>query len=369
MRRNDVEDDELFRRELIAHGVPVRDAHPVPGDDARAVLELARILALPQGKPPVRPRPRLGFVGPRSVRLGFPVMAATLAALVAMFVVIVQPVGDGNGAQAATPPLLRLGGVEPETLPLAGEPAAETLRFLAARALDLPYDHAQPVQHVLVDSWLSESGGATSAPAHTVLRAVRRATYYAPDDTVRNIEWRGEPLDQAGRVTSAGGDGPRLSDESFPMPDPGAGHADNLSTAPAVLREELLDGLDAETLTTTPGGALLSQVATLASTYVLPPELVSALWEVLAEEAGVTLLGTTEDRRGRDALVLSAPAMDGHHQQLLLADPDTGAVLGDELVLVQATDAYSFAPPAVTSFNTIVRAERIAVGELPSPTE
>ncbi|WP_460830066.1 CU044_5270 family protein [Nocardioides hungaricus] len=367
-RRTDVdEDDERFRQELIAHGIRVQDASPLPGDDARVALELTRILALPRRKPPLLRRLTSAASSRRTWRIALPVLA-TVSVLVAVFVVVVQPGGRGYVAEAGTPPLLRLSGVQPGSLPASGEPAGDTLRELAATALRLPYDAAQPVQQVVVDSWLSESaieiGGG---PVRSVLRSVQRASYFLPDDTFRSIERRGEPLDQDGRITTPiETGGPSLTDESFASPDPGADYAESLPTEPTALRDALLDGFDPTTLRETAGGALLGQVTALTSSYVLPPRLLSAILEVLAGEPGITLLGTTHDRLDREALVLSAPAIDGYSQQLLLVDPDTGAILGDEVVLVRPSDSYSFTPPAVTAFNTIARSERIGFADLPA---
>lgn len=360
------EDDERFRQELIAHGVPTTDASPLPRDVARAELELARILALPQRKPTVLRAVTSAATGRRTRRIVLPILA-TVAVVVAVFVVVLHPAGKGYVAEASTPPLLPLEGVQPGTFPSSGAPAGDTLRKLAAEALGLPYDSTQPVQRVVVDSWFSESvGEAEGGAAQSILRSVQRESYFLPDDTFRSIERRGDPLDQYGRVTTPiQTEGPSLMDESFASPDPGAAYAEGLPTEPAVLREVLLDGFDAQTLKETPGGALLGQVTALTSSYVLPPQLLSTILQMLADEPSITLLGTTHDRLDREALILSAPGIDGDSQQLLLVDPDTGAILGDELVLVKPSASYSFEPPAVTSFNTIVRSERIAYADLP----
>ncbi|MFT4286903.1 MAG: CU044_5270 family protein [Nocardioides sp.] len=351
----------------MAHGIPTRDVSPRPGDGARAAAELARILALPQRRPPLRRRLVNRWSRRRPTRFVLPVVA-TVAALAVGFFVVVRPGGSEYIAEAGTPPLLRLGGVDAGALPASGESAAETLRQLAIEALGLPYDARQPVQQVVVDSWLSESAAEIGAgDAQSVLRSVQRETYVLPDDIIRSIERRGGPLDQAGRVTSpVEEDGPRLSDESFPIPDRGHDYAERLPTDPAQLRAALLDGYDAATLAQAPGGALLLQISSLIGSYVLPPRLISAIWQMLADEPSVTLLGTAQDRRGREALVLSTPSIDGYGQQLLLADPESGAILGDEVVLVKSSPTYSFTPPAVISFNTIVRSARVPLAEVPA---
>lgn len=360
------EDDERFRQELIAHGIPVSGASPHPDDDARAALELARILALPQGTPGLLRRITSGVSGRCTRRIVLPILAVATV-LVAVFVVVVDPGGQGYVARAGTPRLLALGGVRPGTLPASGAPAGDTLRELAVKALTLPYDSTQPVQHVVVDSWFSESVDETGGrPVRSILRSVQRESYFLPDDTFRSIERRGDPLDQDGRVTTPiEPDGPSLTDESFSSPDPGADYVVSLPTEPAALRDVLLDGFGSRVLTETPGGALLGQIAALTSSYVMPPRLVSAILHVLAGEPSITLLGATDDRLGREALILSAPAIDGNSQQLLLIDPETGAITGDEVVLVEPSASFSFKPPAVTSFNTIARAERIAYADLP----
>ncbi len=360
------EDDERFREELIAHGIPVSDASPHQGDDARAALELARILALPQGKPTVPRRVNSGASGRGTRRIVLPVLGIAVV-LVTVFFVVARPGSQGYVAQAGTPKILALPGVHPGALPASGDPARDTLRKLAVKAQELPYDATQPVQHVVVDSWFSESVDETGdGPVQSILRSVQRESYFLPDDTFRSIERRGGTLDQDGRITAPiDADGPSLTDESFSSPDPGADYAESLPTDPVVLRDSLLAGFDSRTLREAPGGALLGQVTALTSSYVLPPRLVSAILKMLADEPSISLLGATRDRLDREALVFSAPAIDGHSQQLLLVDPDTGAIIGDETVLVEPSPSYSFEPPAVTSFNTIARSERIALARVP----
>ena len=69
--------------------------------------------------------------------------------------------------------------------------------------------------------------------------------------------------------------------------------------------------------------------------YVLRPSLNAALWRTLATEAGFRYLGTTVDRVGRTAVAFSAHGADPSRKVILLADPETGAFLGSEEVLVR----------------------------------
>lgn len=81
MTKNDI-DDERFRQELIAHGIPTRDAAPLTGDGARAAVQLARILALPHCKPTLLRRIVRGVSGWTFRRLGL-IIVASIAAIVA----------------------------------------------------------------------------------------------------------------------------------------------------------------------------------------------------------------------------------------------------------------------------------------------
>ncbi len=109
----------------------------------------------------------------------------------------------------------------------------------------------------------------------------------------------------------------------------------------------------------------MADVISLHQSYVVPPALTAALWEVLAQEPSVRLVGATHDRLGREAIAFMTRAPDGASQQLLLADPETGAYLGEEKVLVEKLDGVGFTPPAVTSFSAIVESRRIAKTEVP----
>ncbi|MFT4009243.1 MAG: hypothetical protein QM655_04290 [Nocardioidaceae bacterium] len=367
MMKNDKEDGdrfvEEFRRELEAYGLEAPEYAPQPGDDERAERELARIVALPQSKM-ARLRRFAGTGSSWRPRKTVWSVGLVVAVLVAIVFTVVRPLGSEYVAQAGTPPLLRFDGVEAGDLPSSGRPAGNVLVELAGKARNLPGSGDEPVQRVVLDGWFAESGGEIGAPVETVLRPVRRESYFLPDNTVRVIEERGPPLDQEGQITTVGDDSvPGRVDESFASPDPGAAYARKLPIQPAALGQVLLGDYDP---TTPVGGALLFQISNIARTYVIPPAVLATMWEVMAEEPTITLLGTTRDRLGRQALVFSALAIDGISQQLLLADPATGAILGDETVLVKPSDAYAFTPPAVTSFTTIISSERVGTSQLPT---
>lgn len=360
-------DDVLFREELISHGLPVDAFGPQPDDDARAAVELARIVRVPKRRRLRAPR----WGGFRLPAAPTPAAWGGRLALVATaaFLLVLQPGIKADVAQAETPPVLRISGAEPGSLPKQGAPAGLWLTELAEKARALPYAWDNPVHRVVRDSWLTESGVDESGNVvGSILHVVRTETYFLPDDTFRLIERWGEPLRNDGQIdVTAGGPGlPALVDESYLRNDPGHNFIETLPTDPVELRSTLLEGGDPDLIAKAAGGMLFSEITGFASSFALPPELVAAFWEMLAEEPSVTQLGIGHDRIGRPALVLSTIGTRGFTQELLLIDPTTGAFLGDESVLIEPAEMYTYDPPAVLELNTIIESDRVPIDSVPA---
>lgn len=97
---------------------------------------------------------------------------------------------------------------------------------------------------------------------------------------------------------------------------------------------------------------ILEEIAWLYTTYLIPPEQASRIWELLAIESGVRTLGQTTDRLGRDVLAIAAPPQEsgfGITTLVLLIDPTTGRMVGTETVTL-ATDYLDIDGPTVTAF-------------------
>lgn len=355
---NDTDDalaDEL-RQSLIAAGVRPRDLTPLPGREARAEEALARILRT-QRREGAAARPAR-----RWPRWGALVLAA---AVVAVALVVVWPGRSSPPAYASTPPLLTFPHEKAGTLPATGRDAAPSLERLADRAAEQPEPADAPVQHVVLSAWWSSTDESEAGVVRSVLEPVESESFFLPDGTMRRIERRGPPLNRQGRIVPARGSAPALTDESFDFSDPGPTYADELPIDPEELGALLARDQDPTTCQVT-GACLVSAVVDLHFNYVVPPDLTAALWRVLATDPSITYLGRVRDRLNRPADAFTTAGLDDVSQQLLLIDPVTGLYLGEEAVLVRPSKDYEFTPPAVVSFTTLVRSERIGHDQMPS---
>jgi hypothetical protein len=205
-----------------------------------------------------------------------------------------------------------------------------------------------------------------------VVQPTESRQWLAADGSGRISQYRTEPLDTNGRISSAlppSSAGPDSTD-TF---DPGTFDATtpaNLPRDPAALRAALLDlmgGADCNSIPDAATDCLVTEVRTLYSQYVIPSDLAAALWAVLANEPGLKDLGTTTDRLSRPAraIALDATTGDASTVTVLLINPDDGQLIGTETVTLN-DPAMGIDRPAVTGFETYTaRAWVAAVGDLP----
>lgn len=349
--------DEL-RQMLLRAGAQPRDLTPLPGQQERIDQALERALATakePASQRGSAPRRRRR----RTVRaLG----GGLVAAAAATAVVVTLVVGEGTHpppAQAGTPPMLTYELAPDGDITTEGQPAGSELRSLAEARASSETSGSGDVQHVSAVGWWASTVDDGSAPGpETILEPVRSDSYFFPDATMRVIERRGEPLTTEGRIDDSADvpDGPVTADDSFDNPDPGPAYAAGLPTTPDALRSRLTRDDDPKLCRRFQAACLVSDMIDLHRSYVVPPAVDAAFWEVLADEPAITYLGETTDRLGREAVAFTTPSSDRVSQIVVFAAPDTGAFLGDELVLVEPSDAYSFHPPAVTSFTAVTSA-------------
>ncbi len=366
-----VDDSDLLAEELRALlssvGAQPKDLTPLPGQEERAEQRLAETLATPKA---ARPRPLAGAPSRRRRRGRTALMSGLVVAAAAVLavVLVLQPGTQIPPAQAGTPPLLSFELAPDGRLPGSSGPVGSTLdRLAAARATQVSPGEGD-VQLVSVDAWWAstEVEGDTEEP-DTKLVPVHTDTYFLPNGTMRVIERRGAPLTSQGRIdahvdlTAE----PITSDDAFPSPDPGPNYAAGLPTTAAELTAALAADDDPALCGDYSVACLVNDVIDLHRSYVVPPAVDAAFWSALSEEPAVTYLGHTTDRIGRKVIAFTTPSYDKVSQIVIFADPETGAFLGDELVLTSPSDAYSFHPPAVTSFTAIVDARYVERDALP----
>lgn len=347
-------------RELLSrHGVRSRDLDPRPAETSRAEDDLARILATPQ-QPVVSRR----SLRQRSARA---VVVLAAAAVLAVTLVVVHPFDDSNTATAATTPAvltIRDGGRSVLNQPSVA--ASDELERLAALAARTPTTRG-PVQLVTRSSWyLSVDERTGTAPAPSVLVPVNSDQYLLPDGTVRAIERHGSPLDSKGLVTDAEGswsDVAPTTDETFDGPEEGPDRPDSLSDDPDQLARQLVpDPADCPRALTI---CLVHEMMTLHYTYVLPPNLQSALLAMLAERPDIRFAGLTTDRGGRPADAFVTRDATRSRALILLFDPTTGKLLGSEEVLTQDSDDLGLKAPAVVEFTALLDSRRVPESAVP----
>jgi hypothetical protein len=151
-----------------------------------------------------------------------------------------------------------------------------------------------------------------------------------------------------------------IEEENEPANSRDAQFFDQMPNTIAGVRNRLLDRIDC--LERQRGQersfCLTSQIRDLSDTYVIPPRVMATIWRMLAEEEGIRSLGAVKDRTGRDAVALSF-IWDGapEYRQVLLADPDSGQLVGSERILIKPSPSSPVEPPAIQEFAAIVTSE------------
>jgi hypothetical protein len=231
--------------------------------------------------------------------------------------------------------------------------AAEILRQAADAAARQPAPPATGYRHTSsVGAWMTfamaaQPVGANGKPApnggesYKLLRPVTREIWIAPDGSGRIRQTSGEPVffseqDRAAWVAAGSPSDPGINEDFGPG---GLSYANStLPTDPIALRAVLL------------GQALLSKNGTNVEMFVLvgdalretvpSPALASALFQVAATIDGVSSLGPTQDRTGRPGVAVGITGGPSGYrtQRVLLFDPSTHVLLGEEERVVETTE-------------------------------
>lgn len=305
---------------------------------------------------------------PRSERFrwSFGLVGATAVCVLVGLLGVFQPWGGGPQVYAQTPAMLHFSEVRTGQIQRGGEPASTLLKDLAGRAAALPEPGNFPVHHVELEGWwASSSPGEAEEPPQTVLTSVRDSQFLMPNNDLRSIERRGNPLDAEGTLSS--NELPdlqqALSDEVFNVGhEQGARHLETLPGTVEDLGEAIAPATDCAEAR---GSCLLNGVSALFETYVVPPDVASLLWQVLATEPTITSLGTTTGRLGDEVVAITAPSVNGTEQWIIFIDPTNGRYVGSELILVEPSDSVGFDPPAVLALTYVRSAQRVPLTDVP----
>ena len=352
-------DDPELRALLDSIGVePIRPGTVALDAVERASAErmLARILAeknAPRRVPSTRRTAR---------RL---VIAGLVSAIVGT-ALVVFPWAGTRPAVADTPPLLNFSLVKDRQFPAVGRDARRVLNSLASRARGQRAPAALPIQNIELEGWWASSSlGHKDTAAQTAVVPVHSSIYVLPAGDRRTIERRGTPLDKHGRVTARPNHEKPTSDTTTSLdPSRGPNFPQTLPADMSKLRQLLAPS---QSCGSNRGGCLLKEASELHNNYAIDPDLRARLWTMLAKEPTVTTLGKGTDRLGRQVVALTSPSLTPGEQFIVLADPETGAYLGSETILIKSTTAFDIKPPAVIEFTALVSSRRVAPATVPDP--
>lgn len=330
--------DDLERR-IRAARPPSGNRH-MPLSD-RAKRDLAELLLWDAqtfaGKPPP-PVPR------RTLGMRWLASAATVALV--LLLGGAWWLGGSQPAQAATPPLLAV-------KPLA-DPDAAVLADLAAAAraskLSVPAEGEDII--IRVQSWvlrMQEVDGEID-PSLTVISPEVHAFTSRPDGSMSQVVTAGRAYDRAGDPVS----------DQYPLVGKVLGTFEQSpgEYAPLFTTATPRDNEQIEAFLTIGSGLPTDESAAnafAAIRYLLMEQRLdgpqtAALLEFLATLPDYSIEGTTTDRLGRPALVLTAPRPAGEFTDSLLLDPSTGQVLGSETTYT-GTSRTDLTAPAVTEYH------------------
>lgn len=306
---------------------------------------------------------------PRRLRITFRRVAlASVLCIASTLAIVVVPWGGGRPALADTPPLLRFSLAKEGEYPATGGSARRVLEQLATRARSQPQRERLAVQEIELDGWLATSSPAGQArPARTAIVPVHSSIYVFSNGDRRAIDRRGKPLDQHGRLALSPNRELPFSDVITRLDhERGPEFAQDLPSDPARMLA-ILAPKDA--CGNRVGGCLLKQVSEMYNNYVIDPELAGRLWRVLRSQPTITTLGTGVDRLGRKVVALTSVGLTPSEQLIVLANPDTGAYLGSEVILIKRDRAYGIKPPAVIQFTALLSSRRVGIDSVPDDTD
>jgi hypothetical protein len=283
-------------------------------------------------------RPRPARSTPRRRRWPAAFAATAVAAATVIAVTALLPAGGGGPSPAA----------------------AAVLRHAARAAARQPaVDPPAPGQFVYTKSeGEGENTTVLDQHAYNVFQHVTREAWIGPDGSGRIRQIEGPPrfVTSADRAAWIAAGKPDLGNTSGDINDtfgPGGLYYLDLSkvpTDPSQLRQLIesrtIEGGppgDAETFTII--GDLLRE------TYA-PPAVRSALFTIVSELPGVELIGATHDELGRPGTAV-AFVSDGLSHRLIF-DPQTSALLAEQTVLVDRSQALPFAPGTVLDWTVYV---------------
>lgn len=240
--------------------------------------------------------------------------------------------------------------------------------FLSELAVVAAAQPAAPAVHAGSYAYTkSESMYLFGTGTYSALIPRTREIWIAPDGSGRIRESAGEPVflresDRAAWV-AAGSLRVRGIDEDF---GPGGLHFEDLSALPTDVAAMTTLVRERASRTQVPLDVeMFVVVGDLLRETWAAPEVRAALYRVAAGIPGVELIGSVQDRAGRQGVAVAKTRyhVGGTQRHTLIFDPTTTTLLGEESVLLTWPDAITGGPAVVTY---VVYLESEVVEELPS---
>ncbi|MEO6471614.1 MAG: CU044_5270 family protein [Aeromicrobium sp.] len=290
-------------------------------------------------------------------------MATGVAAAGSVLILSVIQPWNTSTAIADTPPILNYQFASPSKIAFApGEdPVKDLLALSKVAKSSSGTETSGDVQHVLTNALFANIGDEGTSKSHTVQIPQIEETWLRPDGSLRTVERSGKPLSPDGRGLSVGASPqqPDSADETEPKGSLDANFVKSLPASADGVRAALLKraGCTARDPGTLRSLCLYNQIADLYSKYVIPPQVASTFWKVLAKERGFRLLGKVEDRANRPGIGISLiPTNRNQYRLVLIISPLTGQLLGTEAILIKQQKSLDVQTPAVMSFTATISA-------------
>ncbi|MGO1318224.1 MAG: CU044_5270 family protein [Cellulomonadaceae bacterium] len=336
--------DQLDPGERILARVLNRVEHGDAGDESRTLA-------------PASAAPGASVNAVRTTRRRRWPLVAAAAAAVTVVAVITQALGPATPA-LASPPHLAYSLAAPQDAAQAPS-ARDVLSEVAETAGETPPTGDGDVMFTSSYGWYEWRNEGTNT---AVIAPISFGYWIAPDGSGLTEQRTGPLLRADGTIDpDPGREYEETSGDTFaPGEGASARYPDTLPLEPDELRDALLDpwGADLSPDPSLRAALLIDEIRSLSTTYVLDEDTAAALWHMLAQEEAVVTLGEARDRIGRTVVAVAAPPLDlgaGPSVTVLLIDPSTGRLVGDEIVTL-SSEALDVTEPTVTGFTTIVEA-------------
>ncbi len=286
------------------------------------------------------------------------------AAAFALIASVAIPLGWWSGPAAATGTPRMLGySTSPTAMLDGGAPSASSVLLELAAQVDAspPLPRDAEIQFIHTANWLRHTTLDDDGTRETYIYPTARQSWLSPDGSLIYREHRGSALDARGRLTQTPEQGaPSEAEDVLPPGTIDVSTPADLPRDPESLRAELLkrlSGLDCTADPATHAWCLFTEISDLHTFAVVPRDLSSTMWQMLATTSGVSYLGSVADRVGREAEAIAFPPVpdDGYARVLvLLIDRGTGELVGTEQVDLDDPE-HEITEPTVTGFTTYLQ--------------